>query len=139
MIFKLYESDFGVTYKGVNYDFVHVQGLQIEDNEKTRLIRGGNASNKVGLVYKEGIKDAKIVTVTIIGMDVAIYTMLRTAYENKERLDAYCISRVDGSSKTAKDAVLSQLPQQLLVDETAESMNVSLIFESFNIEEKHKS
>lgn len=139
MIFKLYDSDFGVTMGGVNYDFVHVQGLQIEDNERTRLIRGGNAGNKTGIVYKEGIKDAKVVTVTIIGMDAAIYTRLRQAYNDRERVDAYCVSRVDGSSKIAKDAVLSQLPQQLTVDETAESMNVALVFESFNIDEVHKS
>lgn len=139
MIFKLYDCDFGVTINGTNYDFTHVQGLQIEDNEKTRLVRGGNAGNKTGLIYKEGIKDAKVITLTIIGMDTAIYTLLRNAYNNRERLDAYCVSRVDGSSKIIKDAVLSQLPQQLTVDESAESMNVGLVFESFNVDEVHKS
>ena len=138
-IFKLYDCDFGVTIKGVNYDFVHVQGLQIEDNEKTRLVRGGNAANKTGLVYKEGIKDAKVVTVTIMGMDTPIYNLLRSAYNDKERIDCYCVSRVDGSSKIAKNAVLSQMPQQLAIDETPESMNVGLIFETFDIEEKHKT
>lgn len=138
-IFKLYDCDFGVTIKGTNYDFTHVQGMQIEDNEKTRLVRGGNAGNKTGLVYKEGIKDAKVVTLTIIGMDTAIYSLLREAYNSRERLDCYCVSRVDGSSKIIKDAILSQEPQQLLVDETAESMNVGLMFESFNISEVHKS
>ncbi len=139
MIFKLYECDFGVTLNGTNYDFTHVQGLQIEDNEKTKLVRGGNAGNKVGLVYKEGIKDPKTITLTIIGMEVEIYNALRKAYDDKTRLDCYCISRIDGSGKIAKNAVLSMLPQQLLVDETAESMNVGLVFESYDIEENHKS
>jgi len=137
--FKLYECDFGVTIRGTNYDFTHVDSLQIEDNEKTRLVRGGNASNKTGLVFKEGMKDAKVVTVTVLGMDVAIYNLLRECYNTKERVEAYCVSRVDGSNKIAKDAVLSQLPQQLTVDETAESMNVALMFESYNIDEVHKS
>lgn len=139
MIFKLYECDFGVTIGGTNYEFTHVQGLQVEDNEKTRLVRGGNAGNKTGLIYKEGIKDAKVVTLTIIGMDTAIYTRLKQAYAEKERLDCYCVSRVDGSSKIIKQAVLSQEPQQLTIDETAESMNVGLVFESFDVSEVHKS
>lgn len=139
MIFKLDDCDFGVTIAGVNYEFTHVVNLQIEDNERTRLVRGGNAKNKVGLSYKEGLRDAKVVTVTIIGMEVEIYNLLRQQYFNKERLDAYCISRTDGSSKTAKNAVLSQIPQQLTLDETPESMNVALVFETFDIEEKHKS
>lgn len=139
MIFKLYECDFGVTINGTNYDFVHVQGLQIEDNEKTKLVRGGNAGNKIGLSYKEGIKDPKTITLTIIGMEVSIYSLLRQAWNDKTRLDCYCVSRIDGSSKIAKNAVLCSEPQQLLVDETAESMNVALVFESFDISEVHKS
>ena len=51
----------------------------------------------------------------------------------------YCISRTDGSSKMAKNAVLSNKPQQLTVDETAESLNVSLEFETFDSSEVHKS
>ncbi len=139
MIFKLYECDFGITINGTNYDFTHVQGLQIEDNEKNKLIRGGNAGNKLGLVYKEGIKDAKIITLTIIGMEASIYALLKAAWNDKTRLDCFCISRIDGSSKIAKNSVICQEPQQLLVDETAESMNVGLVFESFDVSEVHKS
>jgi hypothetical protein len=57
MIFKMYDCDFGIKLNGVTYDFEHVQDLQIEDPENTRLTRGSNAANKVGLVYKEGISD----------------------------------------------------------------------------------
>ena len=60
MIFKIYDCDFGVTLNGTNYDFVHVNSLTIEDNEKTKLVRGANAGNKVGLAYREGLRDAKI-------------------------------------------------------------------------------
>jgi hypothetical protein len=66
MIFKMYDCDFGIKLNGVTYDFEHVQDLQIEDPENTRLTRGSNAANKVGLVYKEGISDPKRVTVTIM-------------------------------------------------------------------------
>ncbi len=137
--FKIYDCDFGVTVNAVNYDFPHVQGLTIEDPERTRLIRGGNAGNKTGLIYKEGIKDAKTVTVTIIGMDMATHNLLKTCYTDKTRLDCYTVSRVDGSSKIAKNAILSQEPKQLAIDDSAESMNVALVFESFDVSEVHKS
>lgn len=139
MIFKLYDCDFGVTLNGVNYDFEHVENLQIEDPERTRLVRGGNAANKMGLVFKEGIKEAKTVTVTVIGLPFELYALLKTAYDEKTRIDCYCVSRVDGSSKIAKNAVLSQEPKQLTVDDSAESLNTALVFESFDISEVHKS
>ena len=139
MIFKIYDCDFGIKYNGVNYDFVHVENLTIEDPESTKLIRGANAGNKVGLVYKEGIKEPKKVTVTIKGMSAELKAVLDGAYEAKDRLDVYCISRSDGSSKMAKNAVLSQMPQQLTLDETEGSVNVALAFESFDLTETHKS
>lgn len=139
MQFKPYECDFGVTVNGQNYDFEHVASFNTEDPEKTRLVRGGNAGNKIGLVFKEGIKDPKIVTVTIMGMSKTIHDLLKDAYDNHARLDCYCVSRVDGSSKIAKNAVLSQEPKQLQVDDAAESMNVALVFESFDVSEVHKS
>lgn len=138
-VFKLYECDFGVTLNGVNYDFDHVENLQIEDPERTRLIRGGNAGNKTGLVYKEGIKEAKTITLTVIGIPLALSVLLKTAYDEKTRLDCYAISRVDGSSKIAKNAILSQEPKQLTVDDSAESLNIALVFESFDVSEIHKS
>ena len=138
-IFKIYDCDFGVTLNDQNYDFEHVQNLTIEDPERTRLVRGGNASNKLGLVYKEGIKDAKTITVTIIGISMDLYNRLKQAYTERARLDCYCVSRVDGSSKIAKNAVLSQEPKQLSVDDAAESMNIALVFESFDVSEVHKS
>ncbi len=139
MIFKIYESDFGIKYNGVNYDFTHVQSLTIEDPENTKLVRGANGGNKLGLVYKEGIKEPKKMTVTVIGMSQELKGVLETAYANKDRLDAYCISRIDGSSKMAKNSILSMQPQQLNIDEGPESMNVALVFESFYLVEVHKS
>lgn len=139
MIFKLYECDVGVTLNGVNYDFTHVENLQIEDPERTKLIRGGNAGNTTGLVYKEGIKEPKTITLTVIGLEAALHDLLKQAYADKTRLDAYMVSRVDGSSKIAKNCILSQEPKQLTVDDSAESMNTALVFESFDISEVHKS
>lgn len=139
MIFKPYECAFGVTINSQNYDFDHVQSFAVENPEKTRLIRGANAGNTAGLIYKEGLKEPKVVTVTIAGMNKAIHDLLLTAYNNQTRLDCYCTNLKDGSTKTAKNAVLSQEPQQLTVDDSADSLNVSLVFESFDVIENHKS
>lgn len=138
MIFKIYDCEFGIKYNGVNYDFEHVEELVIEDPEFTRLTRGSNAGNKMGLVYKEGIKEPKRWTIPILNMSAALKTALDEAYNSRSRLDVYCIAR-DGSSKMARNAVLCQQPQQLTINETPESMQVSLVFESFDTEEKHKS
>jgi hypothetical protein len=94
---------------------------------------------KSGLVYKEGISDPKRVTVTIMNMSQALKGVLDTAYNDKTRLEVFAIDRNDGSSKIARNAILSQQPQQLTLDESPESMNVSLVFESFDLSETHKS
>lgn len=139
MTFKIYDCDFGVTINGVNYDFTHVNSVTIEDNEKTRLVRGANAGNKTGFPYKEGLRDAKVWTVSLIDLEKDLFNLLRTCYRDQTRVDCYCISRPDGSSKIAKNAVLSQEPQQLTVDESADSLSVNLIFESFDVSEIHKN
>lgn len=139
MIFKLYDCDVGIKYNGVSYSFEHVNEVTIEDPENTKLTRGSNASNKLGLIYKEGIKDPKRVSCTIMNMSIELKAVLDQAYDNRDRLDFYAISRVDGSSKMAKNAVLCQIPQQLTLDDSADSMNVQLAFESFDLSEVHKT
>jgi len=139
MIFKIYNSDFGILLTGVKYAFTHVQNMTIEDPENTKLVRGANGGDKVGLVYKEGLKEPKKITVTIIGLSLELKAALDTAYANKSRMDVWCIDRSDGSSKTAKNSILSTQPQQLTIDENSDSMNVALIFESYDLSEVHKS
>jgi hypothetical protein len=138
-IFKIYNCDFGITLNGVNYNFTHVDKLTIEDPEKTRLTRGANAGNKTGLVFHEGTKEAKTITVTILGMTADIFALLKAAHDNDTRMDVFAVSREDGSSKIAKNAVLCQEPKQQTLDDSAESMNVDLIFESFDVSEVHKN
>lgn len=138
-LFKMFDCDFVVTIDGTNYTFTHVENLQLEDPERTRLIRGSNAGNKEGLVYKEGLKEAKTITLTVIGMPADVHDLLKTAYTDKTRMDVAAISRSDGSSKIAKNAILAQSPKQLNMDDSAESLNTALIFESFDVDEVHKS
>lgn len=139
MIFKIYNCDFGMKIDSVSYDFEHVAELQIEDPERNRLTRGSNAKNRVGLAYKDGLKDPKRWTIPIMNMSAELKGVLDAAYDAQTRIEVYCIDRTDGSAKMAKNAVLSNKPQQLTLDETAESMGVSLEFETFDSSEVHKS
>jgi hypothetical protein len=138
MIFKMYNCDLGIKYGGVTYDFDHVEGLTIEDPTTTKLIRGANAKNKTGLVYTEGIKEPKKLTVTLIGMSADFLALFTTIYESKARCEVYCIDRTSGSSKIAKQAVLSNQPMQLKVDDNPDSMNIELVFQTFDFVEVHK-
>lgn len=139
MIFKMNECDFGIKYRGVNYDFTHVRSMTIETTRMNRLTRGANAGNKVGLSYTEGNQDPDRLTVVIMDIPIELKEQLDQAFEVQERMDVYCISRKDGSSKMGKNAILCTRPQQLTIDDTPESMNVELIFESFDLMETHKS
>lgn len=139
MIFKIYNCDFGVKIGGVDYQFDHVSQVTIEDPERNRLTRGANASNKTGLVYKDGLKDPKRWTIPILAMSPELKAKLDECYDQQTRVDVYCIDRGDGSSKMGKNAILSNRPQQLTIEDTAESMQVSLEFETFDSSEVHKS
>jgi len=139
MIFKMYNCDFGIKVNGVSYDFEHVAELQIEDPERNQLTRGGNAKNKLGLAYKDGLKEPKRWTLPILNMSSDLKSVLDSCFEQQTRVDVYCIDRNDGSSKMAKNAILGNRPQQLTIDDTAESMNVSLEFVTFDSSETHKS
>ncbi|WKV32910.1 hypothetical protein MAC3UK_0023 [Bdellovibrio phage MAC3UK] len=138
MIFKIYNCDFGMKIGGVNYDYEHVVELQIEDNERNRLTRGANASNKIGLSYKEGMRDPKRWTLPILNMTGALKGVLDAAFDNQTRIEVYAIDRASGSSKMARSAILSNKPQQLTLDDSADSMQVSLEFETFDSSETHK-
>lgn len=134
-MFKMYDCDFGIKVDGVSYDFEHVVEVQIEDPERNRLTRGSNAKNKIGLSYKDGLREPKRWTIPIMAMSAELKGVLDGVFDNQTRVEVYAISRSTGSSKMARNAVLSNKPQQLTLDETADSLNVSLEFESFDLSE----
>lgn len=137
-IFKLYECDVSLSINGTTYQFLHVQSVTYEDPERTRLIRGNNAGNNIGISYREGLDEAKVITLTVKGMSASLHSLLKQCFKDQTRMDVEVISRKDGSSKIAKNAVLAQSPKQLTIDDSAESMDTALIFESFDVDEVHK-
>lgn len=133
---KLIECDIGFTIEGVNYDFTHVASVTVEDPEETSLTRGANAGNKLGIIFKEGVKEPTKLTIPVMGLPTSVHELLKSVYDTEKRFDFYCISRKTGASKFAKNAVLCKRPQQLTLDETPDSMNVSLVIASFDVEDK---
>lgn len=139
MNFKLYECDVGVKYNGVSYLFDHVVSWVVEDPQNTKLTRGANAGNKLGLAFTEGLKEPKRITCMIMGLTKDLVAVLNTIYENQDRCDVFAIARKDGSSQKGANSVLCQKPRQLTLDDSAESLHVQLVFETFDLEEDHKS
>ncbi len=137
-MFKIYDCDFGVTIAGQKYVFNHVSSLTIDDPEKNNITRGANAGNKVGIAFREGIKEPKVWTIPILDMDAALKDVLDDAFKLQTRVDVFCIDRKSGSGKYAKSAILKNAPQQLNLDETPESMQVSLEFATFDSAETIK-
>jgi hypothetical protein len=135
---KLYDCDVGLTIRGVNYEFEHVDSVTVDDPTRTRLVRGANARNKTGLAYTEGAKDAKTVNTSVIGIPKALHDLLKEVYASKERVDGWAISRANGNSKFWKNAILSQEPMQPTLDDSPESMNTPLAFESFDVSDTLK-
>lgn len=139
MRFQINNMDFGLSVDGVNYEFDDIMSWVETDPKRKRLRRGANAKNTTGLVFTEGLSEACTLTITVIGMPSALHNRLIAAHDNEERLKVWGIDRATGSSKNAKEAILSQPPRQLTIDESAESMDVVLEFETFLLKEDHKA
>ncbi len=139
MTFKLYDCDIGFTIRGTDYRLDHVDSVTVDDPETNELVRGANAGNKIGLSYKQGLKDAKTFTTSALAIPMALHNLLKEVFGSQERFDFWVISRSDGSSKMCRNAILGATPQQLTLDDSAESMQVSLIVKSYDTDENHKS
>lgn len=75
----------------------------------------------------------------LMDLQPELFEVLKSAHKNKTRFDnVYAISRDTGSGKSAKRAILSQEPQQLTIDETPDSLTVTLAFETFDLSEARK-
>lgn len=139
MKFNLSNCDVGFKITGVKYEFEHVNSVTIEDPEFNRITRGANGKNKVGLAFKEGLKDPKTVTLVIEDMTPEMKGVLEGCFKNQTRFDFWAVDRATGSAKWAKNSILGQYPQQLTLDDSAESMDVSLTLQSYDLSEVFKS
>lgn len=134
-MFKIYDCDIGIKYKGQNYDFEHVNEITIDDPKMTKITRGNNQKNLEGLTYTEGGNEPEKWEIPIMNMPIELKAVLDAAYIAKDRMDVYCVARANGAKKTANNAILCAKPQQLQVSDTAESLAVKLTFMSFDTAE----
>jgi hypothetical protein len=135
---KLYECDVSLTIRGQTYVFTHIRSVTFEDPAQNNLTRGANEGNKIGVAFKEGITEPVTITPTVIAMPASLHNLLKDVFKKAERITFEAISRKDGSSAIANNALLANYPRQLNLDETAESMDTVLILKSFDVEENHK-
>lgn len=131
---KLYDCKVGVEIAGVNYEFEHVRSVTIENPERNNLMRGANAPTSGGISFMEGMMEPKTITIPVIDMTTELFNLLKDCFKNQTRLTVFTVDK-QGQMTTAKQSVLAQTPLQLTLDDSAESMDISLEFVSFLVEQ----
>lgn len=122
---------------GVDYNITSiVDNTAFENPERKHLTRSASATNTTGLVYTEGVKDPKNVTITAVGISLEMAKMLAEMYAKEERTDFKIIDRKTGRMRSFEKSIISQEPTQSQTGEGAEELNVSFILETFVVKDK---
>lgn len=129
--------DFYFSRNGEDYDLtVAVDSATFEDPERKHLTRGSSGQNTTGLIYTEGIKDPKTLTVVFVGLSQEYAAMLSDMYTKEERTDFKVVDRKTGQMRAYKEAIVSQQPRQGTMAGGAEELNIQVIFECYKVEDK---
>lgn len=135
-MFQIWNCEGGFTYNGVNYKFKDLDSVAYSYNLKNHLIRGANATNKMGILSQEGGKTPDTAEYTVVDCSKAIYSLLLQLFEERQRIDAFFIDRNSGEYIIFKDAVIRDKPRQANVGEDDTSHSFMFAVESFNVTEK---
>ncbi len=135
-MFQIWNCEGGFTYNGVNYKFKDLDGIAYTYNQRNHLIRGANATNKMGILSQEGGKTPDTAEYTVVDCSKAIYSLLLQLFEDRQRIDAFFIDRNTGEYIIFKDAVIRDKPRQTNVGEDDTSHSFMFAVESFNVAEK---
>ena len=135
-MFQIWNCEGGFTYNGQNYKFKDMDSIAYTYSRKNHLIRGANATNKMGILSQEGSKNPDTAEYTVMDCSKAIQKLLLTIFENKERIDAFFIDRNTGEYFIFKDSVIRDTPRQTNVAEDDTSHSFVFAVESFNVTEK---
>ncbi len=135
-MFQIWNCEGGFTYNGVNYKFKDLDGIAYTYNQRNHLIRGANATNKMGILSQEGGKTPDTAEYTVVDCSKAIYSLLLQLFEDRQRIDAFFIDRNTGEYIIFKDAVIRDKPRQTNVGEDDTSHSFMFAVESFNVTEK---
>lgn len=135
-MFQIWNCEGGFTYNGINYKFKDLDSVAYTYNLKNHLIRGANATNKMGILSQEGGKTPDTAEYTVVDCSKAIYSLLLQLFEERQRIDAFFIDRNSGEYIIFKDAVIRDKPRQANVGEDDTSHSFMFAVESFNVTEK---
>lgn len=135
-MFQIWNCEGGFTYNGVNYKFKDLDNVAYTFNLKNHLIRGANATNKMGILSQEGGKTPDTAEYTVVDCSKAIYSLLLQLFEERQRIDAFFIDRNTGEYIIFKDAIIRDKPRQANVAEDDTSHSFMFAVESFNVTEK---
>lgn len=123
----------GFVYNDTTYEFSDFDVLNFTYNTRNRLTRGANGANKKGISYKEGVKTADALSITIMDCEVETYDLLLKLYEKEERILFFITDKETGKRMTMGDAIITDKPRQTTVGEGEESLTFTLNLESFNV------
>lgn len=135
-MFQIWNCEGGFTYNGVNYKFKDLDSVAYTFNLKKHLIRGANATNKVGIVSQEGGKTPDTAEYNVMDCSKEIYKLMLSLYEKNERIDVFFVDRNSGEHVIFKDAIIRDKPRQTNVGEDDTSHSFMFAVESFNVKEK---
>lgn len=133
---QIWNCDGGFTYNGVNYKFRDLDSVAYTFNLKNHLIRGANATNKMGILSQEGGKTPDTAEYTVLDCSKEIYSLLLQLFEGRKRIDAFFIDRNTGEYIIFKDAIIRDKPRQANIGEDDTSHSFMFAVESFNVTEK---
>lgn len=135
-MFQIWNCEGGFTYNGINYKFKDLDSVAYTYNLKNHLIRGANATNKMGILSQEGGKTPDVAEYTVVDCSKEIYSLLNRLFTLRKRIDAFFIDRNTGEYIIFKDAVIRDKPRQTTIGEDDTSHSFMFAVESFNVTEK---
>ena len=136
MLYQISDGKAGFTLVRTNYEFSDVDSIDYTYSKKNNLTRGASGNNKVGIVVKEGLKDADMADIRITDCSVDTYNLLVNCFTNQTRINVWFIDNKTGGGFTFKQAVITDKPRQTQIAEGIEALNFMLKIKSFDVVDK---
>jgi hypothetical protein len=138
MLYQISDGKAGFSLGQANYTFSDVDTIDFTYSKKNNLTRGASGDNKVGILVREGLKDADMADIKIVDCSIAIYNLLNDCFINGTRINVWFIDNKTGGGFTFKQAAITDKPRQTQIAEGIESINFMLKVKSFDVSDKIK-
>jgi hypothetical protein len=138
MLYQISNGKAGFTLGSTNYNFSDVDTIDYTYAKKNNLTRGASGDNKVGIVVKEGLKEADMADIKVVDCSVAIYNLLENCFKDGTRINVWFIDNKTGGGFTFKQAIITDKPRQTQIAEGIDSLHFMLKVKSFDVVDKIK-